>query len=292
MKLPDFTLDSALNELRRNMGAELRDFTLAPIGNFITPEEIEKLATEGVEIPIEDVQVLNDGTHVYKGRRVVVYIRDVNEYGDRYSLPRFHLAMCDTLARMVEQGRYRKRYVVATRDDGLFKIHIIRDSRTDKRDERLDVCQNCLQEIHYKGFSPRLPVESKRARVRQFSLQTFFEEYGRSCVWATPSFDADNAPINVYSAHFYKIARAIKEQRGYRCEELGCKIDLSALEDRKFLHAHHLNAAKSDNHPSNIRLLCIRCHANAFQHSHLRQSPDFKRFCSKFPLPSERRNQN
>src|ERR1700731_4884273 len=127
MKLPDFEIDAELNLLRKAMGAELRDYSAAPPSNVLTIEEIERLASEGIEIPLDEVRVLNDGTHFYKGRRVIVYIRDVAEYGARVSMPKYHVAMCDTLNRMIEEGRYKKRYVVATRDDGRFSIQKIRD---------------------------------------------------------------------------------------------------------------------------------------------------------------------
>jgi hypothetical protein len=283
MKLPDFTVDESLNELRRLMKATLRDFVLAPTTHTLTPEEIERLTGEGIEIPIEDVRVLNDGTYVYKGRRVIVHIRDVEEYGGRdRSLPRFHLAMCETLEKMIEEGRYKKRYVVSARDDGLFKIFKIRNGNIDKSDEALDVCQNCLDELRYKGFFRGMNKHEKRTRVHEFLLQTFFEEYGRSCVWAMPNYDSTHAPPNIYSTTFFRIARTIKEQRGYRCENPKCRIDLSKPANQKFLHAHHLDADKSDSHPRNIKLLCIRCHADSFQHSHLKQSPDYKKFCVKF----------
>lgn len=267
------------------MQAAFREFTPAAPANTLTADEVERLKNEGIEIPLEDVRVLNDGTHVYKGRRVIVYIRDVALYGDRYSMPKFHLAMCDTLAKMIEEKRYQKRYVVATRDDGNFLIHKIRGDGVSKSDEELDVCQHCLEELKYRGFSLRMKGAERKKSVDDFSINTFFDEYGRTCVWATPKYDADHAPPNVYSAHFYRIAKAIKEQRGFRCENTSCKIDLSKPENQKFLHAHHIDADKSDSHPVNIKLLCVRCHAAMFQHSHLRDNPDYDKFCRKFPLP-------
>jgi hypothetical protein len=285
MKLPDFEADIELNALRATMGAGLRDYTAAPSSNVLTIEEIERLAGEGIEIPLDEVRVLNDGTHVYKGRRVIVYIRDVAEYGARTAtLPKYHLAMCDTLHKMMEEGRYKKRYVVATRDDGKFSIQRIRGEAVTKSDEPLDVCQKCLDELKYRSFSRRLASSERTAAVQHFSLKNFFEEFGRSCVWAMPRFDAVHAPTNIYSHQFYWIARNLKENRGYRCEQIGCGIDLSHPSNRKFLHAHHMDADKSDNHPSNIKLLCIRCHASEFQHSHVRESPDYARFCRKFAL--------
>src|SRR5690348_6932816 len=108
------------------MGAELREYSPAPLANILTIEEIERLAGEGIDIPLDQVQVLNDGTHVYKGRRVIVYIRDVTEYRDKVAMPKFHLAMCSTLNKMMHRGRFQTRYVVATRDDGKFSIQRIR----------------------------------------------------------------------------------------------------------------------------------------------------------------------
>lgn len=283
MKLPDFELDSDLNSLRNAMGAKLRDYSAAPSSGVLTIEEIERLATEGIEIPLDEVRVLNDGTHFYKGRRVIVYIRDVAEYGARVSMPKYHLAMCDTLNKMIEEGRYKKRYVVATRDDGKFIIQKIRGEIIVKSEESLNVCQQCLDELKYKSFSLRMDRSQRTSTVREFSLKTFFEDIGKSCVWAVPKFDAIHAPSNIYSPQFYRISKAIKQQRGYRCESLGCKIDLSAPGNQRFLHAHHIDTDKSENHSSNIKLLCIRCHASEFQHSHLRQNPDYSLFCTKFP---------
>jgi hypothetical protein len=285
MKLPDFVFDEKLNALRAAMGASLGDFKPAQSEKTLSPEEIEKLATEGIEIPLEQVEVLNDGSFVYKGRRVIVYIRDVAEYGSRTKereLPRFHLAVCETLTRMMDEGRYKKRYVVSTRDDGFFQIQRIRNDLIKKSDEHLSVCQHCLHELNYSGFTRFLSSPVKRRRVNEFSIQTFFEAYGRSCVWATPKFDSENAPPNVYGINFHRIAKGIKEQRGYRCENTACGVNLSAPHHQKFLHAHHIDADKSDNRPSNIQLLCIRCHANSFQHSHLRESPHYSEFNRMF----------
>jgi hypothetical protein len=283
VKLPNFEADTGLDLLRKAMGAELRDYSVVPSSNVLTVEEIERLAGEGIDIPLDDVRVLNDGTHIYKGRRVIVYIRDVAEYGGRVSMPKYHLAMCDTLNKMIEEGRYKKRYVVATRDDGRFSIQRIRGEAAIKTEESLDVCQQCLDELKYRSFSLRLDRIERADAVSKFSLKEFFEEFGKSCVWAVPKFDAVHAPANIYSPQFYKIAKAIKQKRGFRCEQIDCRIDLSDPANQKFLHAHHIDADKSDSHSSNIKLLCIRCHALEFQHAHVKENPDYSLFCTKFP---------
>jgi hypothetical protein len=283
MRLPNFEEDTDLNSLRMAMGAPLRDYSPAPPSDVLTIEEIERLASEGIDIPLDEVRVLNDGTHVYKGKRVIVYIRDVAEYGAQVSLPKYHLAMCDTLNKMIEHGRFKKRYVVATRDDGRFSIQRIRGDMIVKTAEPLDVCQQCLDELKYKSFSLRMDPVRRSDAVHNFSLKAFFDEFGKSCVWAVPKFDETHAPANTYSPQFFRIAKALKQKRGYRCEQIGCGIDLSSPANQKFLHAHHLDADKSDNHPSNIKLLCIRCHAFQFQHAHVKENPSYAIFCVKFP---------
>ena len=198
-------------------------------------------------------------------------------------MPKYHLAMCDILNKMIEEGRYKKRYVVATRDDGRFSIQRIRGETIAKSDEILDVCQQCLDELRYKLFSLRMDKARRISAVRDFSLKSFFEEFGKSCVWAVPKFDAIHAPANIYSPQFCRIAKAIKQKRGYRCEQVDCQIDLSDPQNQRFLHAHHVDADKSENHASNIKLLCIRCHALEFQHAHVKENPDYALFCAKFP---------
>jgi hypothetical protein len=122
-----------------------------------------------------------------------------------------------------------------------------------KSDERLDVCQQCLDELKYKSFSLRMDRERRAKAVSDFAIKSFFDEFGKSCVWATPRFDAVHAPPNVYSAQFYRIAKALKERRGYRCEQVDCGIDLSARATQRFLHAHHVDADKSDNLEGSVR---------------------------------------
>jgi hypothetical protein len=283
MKLPDFTNDGALNDLRRKMGAELRPFAAAPRRQTITVEELEALATKGIEIPLDDVEILNDGTFTYKGRRVVVYIRDVTTYRDDFTLPKFHLAMCDTLLKKRNDGSYEVRYVVAAPEKQDFKIQRIRNNKVvSSTDEKLDVCQNCLQSLEYRNFNRNAPFSKREPIIREFSVTKFFEEYGRSTVWTLPDFDAVHAPTNIYSVDFLLIARKLKEQRGYFCERIECKRDLSVYTNRRFLHAHHMNKDKSDNRPSNLKLLCIYCHSK--EHPHLRGTRDYGDFCTRFSL--------
>lgn len=61
------------------------------------------------------------------------------------------------------------------------------------------------------------------------------------------------------SSPWQRLARSVKEARGYRCEE--CGVDKS--DDPRGLIADHVCERKdggADLDPANIRLLCAACH--------------------------------
>lgn len=278
MKLPDFSTDTQLNTLRELVGAPLRSFIPTSSSTTLTVQEIEILAREGLEIPLQDVSVFEDGTLVYKGRRVVLYIRDVKQYRrtDTDNLPRFHVSNCDKLQEMRANNRF-ERYVVATRDAGLFQINLKRYNATafEKSDEPLRVCQFCLTKLDWEGFrQTRGDRIRKREAVSEFRLGRFFEIYPRNAISHEPKHDAIDAPLNDYTSDFKEIADRIKISRGFKCDD--CGRDLTKY--RRFLHAHHKNGLQYDNSETNISLLCVLHHAEQYNHGQVKHTTDYKEF--------------
>ena len=278
MKLPDFTQDVSLNALRRAMGAELREFKPPQNEDVLTPEEINRLAREGIEIPLDQVDVLPDGTLAYKNQRVVLYIRDVKQFRNRSpsddGLPRYHVTDCDKLQEMRANHRY-ERYVVSTRETGEFQINLMRNDHYQQSDERLKICQFCLGKLNWDNFTVRRQHKRERLTiVRAFTLAKYFSVYPKTFIKVMPQHTDRTAPHNKYAADFGKIAERVKKMRNYRCEK--CNVDLSA--HRKFLHAHHKNGLQNDNRDNNIEVLCIEHHAEQPYHSHMKQHPDFWEF--------------
>lgn len=278
MKLPDFTLDSNLNDLRIRIGAPLREYRAPKATNILSVEEIEALAREGLDISLDDIVILDDGTIVYKNRRVVLYIRDVKQYrkSDINDLPRFHISNCDKLREMRANNRF-ERYVVATRDTGLFQINLksYNSNAFRRSDEALRVCQFCLSHLDWNHFKQTRNDRTRRRKVvDDFRLSDFFTVYPKSAISSEPKYDAIGAPLNDYSPEFRRVAERLKRERGYRCDE--CKMDLSRL--RKFLHAHHKNGLQYDNSDANIAILCVVDHANQPNHGHVKNTADYKSF--------------
>ena len=82
------------------------------------------------------------------------------------------------------------------------------------------------------------------------------------------------APLNVYSIDWDEISQKYREQQNYTCEN--CQINLS--HSKKYLHVHHINEVKSDNDFNNLKVLCIKCHAEQPNHEHLKKELDYKQF--------------
>src|SRR6476661_7836031 len=100
MKLPNFLLSDDLNHLKIAMGIARNKFgnlrAIEVRRDGATRDEIRRLAEDGLEVDKEDVVPLPDGTLSYKDRRVLLYIRDISQYGGNYSEPRFHFSNCTT----------------------------------------------------------------------------------------------------------------------------------------------------------------------------------------------------
>ena len=253
MKLLDFSEDDGLNELRQLMRAPL--ITWKPRGDWGPIDIDEILKPTELVISAKDIEYAPDGTLEYNGQKLIVYIRDQEEYFQPY---RFHVADCSTLKSMREEGKYDK-YVIPTRTDGKFYVNTFRYNKCiGKGVMSLYVCTNCLNRLNYKG------------NRESFDLNEFFEMDG-SQITNKPTGTDLTAPVNIYSSDWTQISDRYKEKVEWRCEE--CGIDLG--ERRKFLQVHHINGLKNDNREENLRALCIRCHAEMPQHQHMKSFPEY-----------------
>jgi hypothetical protein len=174
---------------------------------------------------------------------------------------------------MRERKRFN-RYVVSTRLDGVFNLNIIRGQSTTQKLTILSVCQNCLQLLNFEGFRIEWSAARRKQAVRSFNLDRFFTKYPTSLHHETPQYSSDDAPLNNYTADFVDIGITIKEARQYRCD--GCGFDCSTKGLRKFLHAHHVDGDKANNDFSNIKVLCLECHAD--EHHHMKGLPELGEF--------------
>lgn len=274
MKLPDFLDWPLLNNLRHHMAAPLAE----AFGRQHRMKEIElpvvtRLQENGIDVGLEEIQILSDKTLAYRGHRVLLYIRDVSNYGGKQELPKFHLTFCKTLDSMRQKRRF-ERYVVANRDDGHFQVNLIGQPVVSKM-AMLNVCQLCLAHIRWQDFHMGMAQDVRLGRVRQFELKAFFKTYPKDLNAVRPAHTSDTAPLNDYPADWQDIALAVKKNRGYSCNK--CRVHLNGVM-AQYLHLHHRNGVKSDNVDENLELLCIRCHAEEPFHGHMKSLPSYQEY--------------
>jgi hypothetical protein len=167
-----------------------------------------------------------------------------------------------------------ERFVIASRDDGLFQLHYVdSDHRMDKR---LDVCQNCLDHLNYKGFQLSMRPNIRRTAVQGFSITDFFSIYPKTLHHSLPAHTDQTAPSNVYSSDFSRISRAYRQKRNWICET--CAIPLSNESMQRYLHVHHIDGQKNRNEDGNLKAVCVRCHALEPMHGHVAASRQYREF--------------
>jgi hypothetical protein len=265
MKLTDFYQSAAFNSLRRKMGASLiKDIKLqAKKHESLSLEQIQALASEGLEVYFSDCSENPDGTINFRGKRVIVYIRDKHMYRGDFKLPKFHLSWCKTLRNQVAQNRYSQKYVVSTRDDGYFSLNIFKNEGNrefSNRQARLKVCRQCLEGFGWEGFrSSGMTENAKNLIESEFKISKFFEKYPRDLISVIPNHNSDTAPLDDYTDDFPIIRERLLRLRGRSCES--CSI--VGVE----LHVHHKNGVKYDNSETNLEILCVPCHKA--HHSHM-----------------------
>jgi hypothetical protein len=279
MKLPNFLNFEAFTSVKRLMGIEkntygnMRNVEIPSSG--LTRSALVALESQGIDVELAEVLENPDRTLGYKNKRVILYIRDVSNYGRSDSDPRFHVAYCRTLKEMRNNNRLH-RYVVATKDTGEFSVRVNQSAELVER--KLAVCQNCLDYLSYGSFELNWDEVLRRRAVSQFLIREFFDRFPKSLHHFLPKYDEKSAPENKYPPDFNQVSFEIRQSRGWRCESAECGIYLGSSEHRKYLHVHHLDGQKNNNSNDNLQALCLYCHAQQFQHQHMRSLPAYSVF--------------
>ena len=142
----------------------------------------------------------------------------------------------------------------------------------------LPICQNCLHGLAFEGFSLQLDRKTRERIVSGFTPDKFFAVYPHSLHVKQPTYDSETAPLNDYTNDFREISNRLRQDLGWKCE--GCARVLADHKLRRFLDVHHINGNRRDNRHSNLKVLCIVCHANQPDHHHMKSDPRYRDYLS------------
>jgi hypothetical protein len=284
LNFPNFLEAAVLNGLRSSMDAPLVAYEPVLSGERrISRRDLELLETTGLDVDLDSIDVLPDGTFSYQGVPILLYIRFQHQYSGSQDFPKFHFCNCRTWDHMKAAGR-QDRYVISKRLDGKFDIDVAgSDGKVQRlKEASLAVCQNCLHKLSWKNFSLHgTAAHDRQTIVRTFSLEEFFAGRARSLVREKPRWTSDTFPGGSYTNDFNEISARTRRAANWRCQG-GCGRLFAAAWQRRFLHVHHINGVPGDNSPENLMVVCIGCHAKQPAHAHMRRSPDYLHFTKMF----------
>ena len=265
---------SPLQDLVHQMRARRSKWSLAP---YVPPpvRELRRKLSTGIEAQIAEVKPGPGRLLTFKGEQVLLYIKETRQ--SKYILQnfpedarRFHIYECATIGQMRRSNRF-ERYVVTTRQGGLFAVN---DLKGDEIEARLRVCKNCLWGINWKDYSSNWDAQKQNELWVQFNLRDFFQTY-ETFFRTLPKHSDQTSPRGGYVSGWSHKSDSVKKKRNWRCEE--CHVKLSAPNHRHLLHVHHKNGVTWDNRSENLAVLCMVCHAEQPYHGRIKPTDGERR---------------
>ena len=234
-------------------------FDFTPLKNFLqskgyqvgTRKAYEPFKPEDVkpeDVTNGSMEFRSDGIFVNgsdgKERQVFLYKKDYRM--QQYGKPRFHICRCEVIEDFINSGRFKQHYVRANTEP--VPVIDLDDNRSEKKVSGLPLCGYCRKIISgYGNINTTQFVELLKAANgdKQENEEVELDLFGYVKDWDT-------------------ISRTVREKHNFVCEECGLKIEDDY--DKMYMHVHHLNGDKLNNKESNLRCLCLFCHAHVDEH--------------------------
>jgi len=214
----------------------------------VTPEDLKKgtirFETNGIFVKDESG----------REHQVFLYKRDYRL--ERYGKPRFHICRCRVIDEFITSGGFNDHYrrtnsepvMVANMDNGYLPEEV----------DELPLCKFCGSLIRQYGtITSREFVETLREANGGQEEQQELDLFG-------------------YTRDWDSVSREYRTEHNYTCEVCGLKIEDDY--DRQYMHVHHVNGDKLNNDESNLKCLCLYCHAHVDEHHYKRLTTGANKF--------------
>lgn len=212
-------------------------------GSFIKIENIDfsKLLQNGNAF-ITDTEayvISNNGRRdpVYFYKKGYYFFKNPGEIGE----PKFHVLRCRTVLQYGENAFKASNTPTA----------IIWNKNRNEGERRyqltLDLCGNCRRQL----------AQNKFGNTTEEFYQVLRKQYEKE--------NEERSEIKTdqkgYTLDWSIISKKYKESKAHTCENPNCGLTINSKEHKKFMHTHHINGDKINNHPDNLQCLCLLCHS-------------------------------
>lgn len=198
--------------------------------------------------------------------QVFLYKRD---YHLSKWVPRFHICRCRTIDEFIMSGGFNDHYMRTNCEP--VKVADMDENYKIKEVEGLPLCRNCYSVIRRYG---------------NIDSTEFAELLREAHEEVEPEVEKD---IFGYTRDWEKVSHNYRENKNYTCEECGLRIDDPY--DRQYMHCHHISGEKTDNDTSNLKCLCLYCHAHVNERHLRRLTTGANRFAYQYFMEKYRPNE-
>lgn len=249
-------LDIQFKELEilvSNMGASQVEWKSDVAIEFLESDWKIKLETTGIDVDINDIEILPNGLFNYRGEQILLYMKKAY-FGYTYT---FHFYDCEALKGKKTQGVFEKRYVVTQRKDGFFLMNrqLSNGQYDENKLEKLLACGHCLN-----WYNQKYPKKYGKHTKNNFNIAEFFEQFNYTPITDKPSNTDITAPAAGYNADWPHVSWKLRNRHNWICTDCGNKFESHQLD------VHHINKIESDDRESNLKVVCKDCHAEYHQH--------------------------
>ena len=206
-------------------------------------EPWRKIDSEEVSLREGNLEFNDEGIFLTDedGIKRQVYLYKRKYHLEVYGKPRFHICKCETI-RTFLNGRDIPEY----RRANTSSVKVLNMDDYDKEEvvSDLPLCKYCANIVyHDKDYD----MDSSE-----------FAEILRNAAEVNEVDTNAEVDINGYVKDWQIISSEFRKQHNYTCEK--CGVQVTPFES-EFMHVHHKNKNKTDNRPSNLQCLCIKCHS-------------------------------